>query len=394
MTYPTIRIQPGRDKRFRAGSPWLYSNELVMDDSAKSLEPGSLVRVMADSGKTMGVAQFNPRSLIAVRMLTRNKDATVDKAFLGLRLARAKATRDRLWDRPFYRLCHAEADGLPGLVIDRYGDLVSIQLNSAGMQAMQDVVVDAVNELLSPAVIFLRNDAPVRQLEGLKQFNETIKGTLPDLIDVEENGLCFKASIGGGQKTGWFFDQRENRSAAARFAKGASVLDLYSYSGGFALTALAQGASSALAVDRSDGALELAQTSAKAQGVTDRFTAQKNDTYAAVGELMDAKQRFDLVIADPPPFVRAKKDLATGLRGYRKLARGAAGLVKEPGILVIACCSHNVSGEAFRDEVWAGIKAAGRGGRILDQRGAAPDHPVHPSLPETAYLKCLTFGLD
>lgn len=394
MTYPTVRIQPGRDKRYRAGSPWLFSNELDMDADAKALPAGSLTRVMDGNGKTLGVAHFNPHSLIAGRMLTRNKDATIDKAFIAHRLERARALRDRLYDQPDYRLIHAEGDGLPGLVIDRYGDTVAIQLNTAGMQAMQDVVIDAIESVLEPGCILLRNDAPVRQLEGLKQFVETVKGDLPERLEVRENGLTFMASLGSGQKTGWYFDQRDNRAAIGRFAKDAEVLDLYTYGGGFALAAIAAGARSAIAVDRSETALELAQASANHQGVSDRFETQQADSFAAIGALMDDKRRFDLVIADPPPFVRSKKDLATGLRGYRKLARGSSALVKDGGFLTIACCSHNVTPELFHNEVWAGIKAAGRGGRLLDQRGAACDHPVHPGLPETAYLKCLTFMLD
>ena len=394
MTYPTVRIQPGRDKRFRAGSPWLFSNEIVMDTDAKILPAGSLVRIMDGNGKTLGVAHFNAHSLIAGRMLTRNKDAVIDKDFFIHRLERAKQLRGRLYDTSDYRLVHAEGDGLPGLVIDCYGDTVAVQLNTAGMQEMQPLIIEAIDAVLSPKCIVLRNDAPVRQLEGLKQFVAVVKGDLPETLTIHENGLPFAASLAAGQKTGWYFDQRDNRAAATRFARDADVLDLYAYGGGFGLCAIAAGARSALAVDRSENALNLATQSAKLQGVDMQFSTQQSDSFAAIGKLIDDKRRFGLVVADPPPFVRSKKDLATGLRGYRKLARGSAALVNEGGFLVIACCSHNVQPDAFRHEVWAGIKSAGRGGRLLDQRGASCDHPVHPGLPETAYLKCLTFMLD
>lgn len=394
MSYPTVRIQPGKDKRYRSGSPWLFSNELVMDDHAKAIGPGSLVRVMDGHGKTLGVAHFNPHSLIAARMLTRNKDAEIDKGFLVHRLKRALGLRDRLYPAPDYRLIHAEGDGLPGLVIDRFGSAVSVQLNTAGMQEMQPLIVAALDEVIAPDCILLRNDAPVRQLEGLKQYVEVIKGSLPERLSLKENGLEFRAALGSGQKTGWYFDQRDNRLAAARFAKNAHVLDLYAYGGGFGLMCLASGAQSAVCVDRSSSALELARESARVQGVADQLKTEEADSFAAIGSLIDAKRRFEVVIADPPPFVRSKKDLAAGLKGYRKLARGSAALVSEGGVLVIACCSHNVLPEIFRQEVWAGIKAAGRGGRLLDQRGASCDHPIHPGLPETAYLECLTFMLD
>lgn len=394
MSYPSVRILPGKEKRYRAGSPWLFSNELDMDAETKALPAGSVVQVMEGAGKTVGVAHFNPHSLIAARMLSRNKEARVDKSFISYRLERAKALRDKLYEQPHYRLVHAEGDGLPGLVIDRYGDTVAVQCNTAGMQAMQTTIIDAIETALAPKCILLRNDAPVRQLEGLKQYVEVVKGELPDRLDVHENGLIFVAALGSGQKTGWYFDQRDNRAAAMRFAKDAEVLDLYAYGGAFGLSALAGGAAHALAVDRSEAAIALAGESAARQGVSERFETRQADSFGAIGQLVDENRRFDLVIADPPPFVRSKKDLSTGLKGYRKLARGTASLVKDGGVLTIACCSHNVSPDMFRQEIWAGIKAAGRGGRLLDQRGASCDHPIHPGLPETAYLKCLTFLLD
>jgi len=392
--YPTIKIARGHDRRQKAGSPWLFSNELKLDDAAKALPAGSIVRLMTPTGKIVGVAHFNPHSLIAARLLSRNKDARIDGSFLERRLARALALRDRLYDRPFYRLVHAEGDGLPGLVVDRYGDFAVVQLNTAGMVALEAEVTAALRRVLQPAAILARNDSPGRAMEGLAEEVRVLAGEVPARVTVEENGLVFVTEPATAQKTGWYYDQSMNRAFAARLARDARVLDLYACGGGFALTCLAGGARAALAIDRSATMLGLAEASAAGQGVAERFSTRTAEVFPAIEALTAEKARFDLVIADPPAFVRAKKDLAVGLRGYRKLAREAAGVVAEAGFFVMACCSHNVSAEAFQAEVTAGIRAAGRGARQIYQAGAAPDHPVHPALPETAYLKCLAFALD
>jgi 23S rRNA (cytosine1962-C5)-methyltransferase len=394
MTYPSIKLLRGRDRRFRGGSPWVYSNEIEMDAAARGLEPGGLVRIMAPNAHILGVAYFNPRSLIAARQLTRNKDAAIDGRFLRHRVARALALRERLFDRPYYRLVHAEADGLPGLVVDRYGDLVVIQPNTAGMDRLLDLVVAAVESELDPGCIVVRGDTPVRALEGLEDVVRIVKGEPRTPLEIEENGLAFVADPIDGQKTGWYFDQRENRAFAARLARGQRVLDLYCYSGGFGLTAAAAGAEAVIGVDRAETALDFARTSAGMQDVAERCDFRHADAFATLDELAAAKERFGLVIADPPPFVKAKKDLGAGLKGYAKLARLAAGVTAEPGFLCLACCSHNVAAEEFLEASYKGIKEAGRGGRLLRAAGAGPDHPVHPALPETAYLKFLAFALD
>lgn len=394
MSYPTIRILEGHDRRVRSGSPWLFSNELQMDRAAKALPPGSTVRLASANGQAMALAWFNPHSLIAARLLTRRTEATVDRAFLERRLARALAIRDRLLDRPFYRLVHAEGDGLPGLVVDRFGDVCVAQLNGAGIAALQSEIVAALDHLLRPRAILLRNDSPAREIEGLPVEILMAKGEISGRQDVEENGLLFVADLEGGQKTGWYFDQRDNRRLAARLAAGQEVLDLYSYAGGFGLTAAAAGALRVLCVDRAEPALALARESALRQGVSDRCELEREEAFAAIDRLAGERRRFGLVMADPPAFVRSRKDLPTGLRAYRKLARGAAGLVAEQGFLCISCCSHNVTEEQFLAETYAGIRSAGRNGHLLHRAGAGPDHPVHPALPETAYLKFLAYALD
>lgn len=394
QSLPVVRILPGHDRRLRGGGPWLYSNEVQMDRAAKSLEPGSLVRLVSHDGKAMALAQFNAHSLICARVLTRNTEAVVDARFFARRLERALALRERLFERPHYRLVHAEADGLPGLIVDRYGDILVLQINTIGMQRLESALLEAIERVLDPRAVVLRNDSAIRALEGLPEEVRVAKGTVPARVELEENGVPFLADVLQGQKTGWFYDQRPNRAFAARLARDQRVLDLYSYGGGFALTALARGAREAVLIDRAEGALALARGSAERQGVVERCTFLKKEVFEACEELAAEKARFGLVVADPPAFVKSKKDLAVGLRGYRKLARQAATLVAEAGFLCIASCSHQVSEEDFAREVFAGIRAAGRGARLLYRGFAGPDHPVHPALPEGAYLKFHAYALD
>ena len=394
MAYPKLSLLAGQDRRLRAGHPWIYSNELKMDAAAKALEPGTPVRVTNAAGKAMAVAQFNPHSLIAARILSRNQDATIDTNFLERRLARALRLRERLHDQPFYRLVHAEADGLPGLVVDRFGGTLVIQTNSAGMDRLKPQLLDAIDQVLETDLIIFKNDSPARAREGLESGVEVVKGHVSGAIELQESGLTFLADPIEGQKTGWYFDQRDNRTFAARLARGERVLDLFSYGGGFAIAALAAGAKEALAVDRSEGALALAAKAASRNGIDTRLTCSREEGFAALERLASEKQRFGLVVADPPSFVKSKRELKSGLKGYRKLARAASSLVREEGCLVIASCSHNVPVDLFRDEVRKGLGDAGRGGRLLQQSGASADHPSHPMLPESAYLKCLVYMLD
>jgi 23S rRNA (cytosine1962-C5)-methyltransferase len=393
MAYPQVHLLSGQDRRLRAGHPWAYSNELRMDAAAKALPPGETVCLVTADGQRLALAQFNPHSLIAARLWTRTTTATIDGPFLERRLARALRLRERLFVTPYYRLVHAEADGLPGLVVDRFGDLLVCQLNSAGMAALEAPLLEALERLLAPVAVLLRNDSPVRELEGLTSEVRSIRGEIAGPVDVVENAFAYLADPREGQKTGWYYDQRANRAFVAPLCRGQRVLDLYGYSAGFGLLAAAAGAAAVRAVDRSQLGLDLALASAQRAGIAERFEALRQDAFAALDELAVAKQRFGVVIADPPAFVRSKKELKPGLRGYRKLARAAATLVAEEGFLAIACCSHNVAVEAFADEVRRGLRDAGRAGRLIHQAGAAADHPVHPSLPESAYLKFLVYAL-
>lgn len=394
MTHPTIRILQGHDKRLRGGGPWLYSNEIQMDAEAKALPPGSVVRVLAHDGRALALAHFNPHSLIVARILTRNVDARIDQAFFARRLRRALDLRERLFGRPYYRLIHAEADGLPGVIVDRFGDLLVVQLNAVGMDRQEEELLAALDEVLAPRTVVLRNDSPIRSLEGLEAQVRVARGESEGPLEVEENGLSFVCDPHGGQKTGWYYDQRDNRAFVRRLARGQRALDVYSYAGGFALNAAAGGAREVVVVDRAESALSMGRDSAERQGVAERCSFRRQEAYGAIDDLTAAKERFGLVICDPPAFVKSRKDLAAGLKGYRKLARGAAGLVGEGGFLCIASCSHNVDEASFAREVHIGIRAAGRSARMIYRGGAGPDHPIHPALPESAYLKFMAYALD
>jgi len=390
---PIVRLKPREGRRARAGCPWVFSNEIVMDEAAKALTPGALVRLLLDDGNPLGTAAFNPRSLIAARLFARDPDVAIDEAFFAARLKRAHDLREVLCDRPFYRLVHAEGDGLPGLTVDRYGAVTVAQITSAGMEALIAPFLAALETVIAPEAIVLRNDAPSRMLEGLTSYVRAAKGQA-GRIGVEENGARYFADAQYGQKTGWYYDQRENRAFIAGLAKGKSVLDAYCYTGGFAVLTARAGAKEAVGLDSSEPALALAQDAAAANAAGHVCRFVKSDVFEELERLGAAGERFDIVICDPPPFVKAKKDLEPGAKAYRKLARLAARVTAPGGFLFLASCSHNMPGERFAAECAGGIARAGRGAALIRQAGAAPDHPIHPMLPESAYLKALVYALD
>ena len=391
---PSVLMRAGEDRRVRAGHPWAFSNEILMDAETRALPAGSLAILRAPGGDALGLVTFNPHSLIAARILSPDPATVVDALFLGRRLARAAALRDRLVGVPYYRLIHAEADGLPGLVVDRFGDALVVQVNSAGMDRLTPILLEALDAELSPKTIVLKNDSPVRELEGLKREVVIAKGEASGPIELIENGARFIADLSGGQKTGWFYDQRDNRRFVADLARDATVLDVYCYSGGFGVLAAKEGAKSALCIDRSQPALNVAQQAAELNGVAGKVSFEKSEVFEALEKMGAAGQQFGVVVCDPPAFVKNRKDLKIGIQGYRKMVRLAAPLVAPGGFLFAASCSHLVDPPTFADQVRRGLHDAGRVARILRTSGAALDHPVHPGLPESAYLKALTLQLD
>jgi 23S rRNA (cytosine1962-C5)-methyltransferase len=393
-TRPSVTLFAGRHRRAEGGHPWIFSNEVAMDAAAKALAPGSLVTLRRADGSPLGVAMLNPHTLLAARLLDRDTARPISRRFLARRIGRALKLRERLFDMPFYRLVHAEADGLPGLVVDRFGAVLVVQFNAAGMARLEPAVLDALGELLSPDTIVLRNDSPARGLEGLASETRVARGSLDGPVPIEENGALFRADLLAGQKTGWFFDQRDNRRFIAALARGARVLDLYCFTGGFAVQAARGGATAVLGIDRSEPALALAIEAAELNGVGRTCSFRRSEAFAEASALAAKDERFDIVITDPPAFAKSRKDVPAALRGYRKLARLAASVTAGGGILFIASCSYHVGAADFAEAVRRGLADAGRAGRILRVAGADADHPIHPALPETAYLKTLTLALD
>ena len=391
---PSVTLLLGRHKRAEGGHPWIYSNEVRMDAAAKALPPGALVTLRRADASALGVAMFNPHSLVAARLLDRDAGRAVGRRFFARRLERALRLRDRLFELPFYRLAHAEADGLPGLVVDRVADVLVAQFNAAGIARLEPLVLEVLDSLLAPEAVLLRNDSPARVLEGLPSETRVAKGTVDGPVVVCENGIEFLADPLAGQKTGWFFDQRDNRRFVAALARNARVLDLYCFNGGFALQAAVAGTATVLGIDSSAAALELAASAADRNGVGEICEFRRGDVFREAARLAAAGERFDIVIADPPAFAKSRKDVPAALRGYRKLARLAASVTNGGGVLFLACCSHNVTEAEFAEAVRRGLGDAGRGARILRIAGADADHPIHPALPETAYLKAMTLALD
>jgi 23S rRNA (cytosine1962-C5)-methyltransferase len=393
-SHPRLRLKPGAHKRLRSGQPWIYSNEVNMDPATKALPAGSVVTVEDAGGTLLATAHFNPKPLISARILDAAPNAKIDADWFAGRLQSALGLRTKLGEAAFCRWVHAEGDNLPGLVIDRCGDVVVIQPNTAGMdQALPDIQT-ALEQVAKPRAIVVRADSSYRTLEGLGDATRVVAGSIDGPVKISENGLTYFADLLGGQKTGWFFDQRENRAFVAGFAKSASVLDLYTHTGGFAVACAAAGATRVIGVDGSALALDLATKAAAANAVAKTCAFEKADVFDFLAAASARKDKFDVVVADPPAFVKSRKDLKPGLQGYRKLARLCAQVTARNGVLFIASCSHNAPSAEFAEAVARGIADANRSGRILRTSGAASDHPVHLQLPETAYLKALTIALD
>jgi len=388
------RPHGGRKPLTARDRPWIYANEIDMAP-VKALPPGSQVTVTSADDVPIGSAFFSAHSLIAARFYSDLPDRPFDAGLLAQRLAAAVNLRRSLGLWPNCRIVHAEADGLPALVVDRIGAVAVVQVNGAGLDAFQQEIVAAVAAETGAEAVVLRGDEVARQREGLEPLpTRVVQGAIPGPTVLEEDGITFLADPVQGQKTGWYHDQRDHRRQVGRLARGLSVLDLYCHSGGFALHAAAGGAADVTAIDSSAAALHLAEAAAERNGFAGRVRFQRNEVFRALEALEAEGRRFGLVVADPPPFARSRKDVPTATRAYRKLARLAAGRVAPGGFLFLASCSHAVEGDRFTAEVLAGLRLAGRGGRILRQGGAAADHPVHLALPETAYLKAILIQLD
>jgi 23S rRNA (cytosine1962-C5)-methyltransferase len=394
-TYPVVRLRPRAEARaIRHGFPWVYADELVTDRRTQALPAGALAVLEDAERQVLGLVTVNPASKIIARMIDRDPAARIDAEWFAARLATALALRARLYDAPFYRLVHAEADELPGIVIDRYGDAAVIQPNAAWAEAHLAALSEALVAVTGVERVIKNGAGRSRALEGLAEETVVLRGAVAAPVPVPMNGATYMADLLGGQKTGLFFDQRDNHAFAARLAQGASVLDLFAHVGGFGLAALAAGADRALAVDSSAPALALAEAGARATGVADRFATRRGDAFAVLEALGAGSERFGLVICDPPAFAPAKPALEAGLRAYERLARLAAPLVAPGGYLALCSCSHAADVMAFRNASARGIGRAGRRAQIIHTGSAGPDHPLLPQLAESGYLKALFLRLD
>ncbi|MAQ38819.1 MULTISPECIES: RSP_2647 family RNA methyltransferase [Thioclava] len=394
-TRPTVRLRPKAEARaIRHGFPWVYADELVTDRRTKGLAPGTIATLEDGERRPLATVTVNPNSKIIGRVMSRDAEAVIDRDWIAAKLTRALEMRARLFDAPFYRLVHAEADGLPGVIIDRFGDAAVIQPNAAWSEVMISDLEAALAEVTGVTTIIKNAAGRARTLEGLDEDMLTLRGGIEAPVEVPMNGAIYLADLMGGQKTGLFYDQRPNHAFAARLAEGARVLDVFSHVGGFALAALAGGATSALSVDASAPALDLATKGAAAMGMADRFATRQGEAFDTLDALGREGERFDLVVCDPPAFAPAKPALQAGLRAYERIARMAAPLVEPGGYLVLCSCSHAADLSQFRAACTRGIGKAGRSAQLIHTGYAGPDHPMLPQLAESGYLKSLFFRLD
>ncbi|WP_252273579.1 class I SAM-dependent rRNA methyltransferase [Pseudomonas subflava] len=394
MTLPALRLKANADRRLRAGHLWVYSNEIdVAATPLHGFQAGDQAILEAAGGKPLGIVAMSPNNLICARLLSRDVKHVLDKSLLVHRLNVALSLRERLFDTPHYRLVYGDSDLLPGLVVDRFGDHLVVQLASATMEQQKEAVIEALVQVLKPRGILFKNDSAARDAEGLQRYVDTAFGVVPEWVALEENGVKFEAPVLGGQKTGWFYDHRMNRARLAPYVQGKRVLDLFSYVGGWGVQAAAFGASEVFCVDGSSLALDGVERNATLNGVAEKVTCVEGDVFEALKELKAAEERFDVVVADPPAFIKRKKDLKNGEAAYRRLNEQAMRLLNKDGILVSASCSMHLPEDDLQNILLSSARHLDRNLQLLERGGQGPDHPVHPAIPETRYIKSLTVRL-
>ena len=394
MTLPALRLKPNADRRLRAGHLWVYSNEIdVAATPLNAFQAGDQAVLEAAGGKPLGIVALSPNNLICARLLSRDVRHVLDKSLLVHRLNVALSLRERLFDKPFYRLVYGDSDLLPGLVVDRFGDHLVVQLASATMERSKDAVIEALVQVLKPRGILFKNDSSARDAEGLERYVDTAFGVVPEWVDLEENGVKFQAPVLEGQKTGWFYDHRMNRARLAPYVQGKRVLDLFSYIGGWGVQAAAFGASEVFCVDASGFALDGVERNATLNGVAEKVTCVEGDVFAALKELKAAEERFDVIVADPPAFIKRKKDIKNGEAAYRRLNETAMRMLSKDGILVSASCSMHLEEDHLQNILLTSARHLDRNIQLLERGAQGPDHPVHPAIAETRYIKSLTVRL-
>ncbi len=387
MAHPELFLKKNEDRRLRKGHLWIFSNEIdCLRSPLDQFSPGDLVNIKDDHDKSLGTAYVNPNTLICARLLSRKKNLNVAGQFFKSRLLNALALRNRLFDKPFYRLVFGESDGLPGLVIDRFDEVLSVQITTAGIEKRKNILISTLTELLNPKAIVLKNDTPLRELENLPSQTEIIYGSLPQQLIIEENNARFKINIVEGQKTGWYFDHRINRAQLAKIADDQTVLDLFSYAGAWGIPAAMAGARQVTCVDSSESALKLAATSAGLNNIDARMDFRHSDVFEFLKQAREQETRYDIIILDPPALIKRKKDFKAGYEAYRRLNQLALQILSKNGILVSASCSHHLSKTNLHEILRASARHIDRHLVFFAEGGQGPDHPIHPALAETEYL--------
>lgn len=394
MTLPSLRLKANADRRLRAGHLWVYSNEVdVAATPLSAFQPGDQALLEAAGGKPLGIVGVSPNNLICARLLSRDTSHVLDKSLLVHRLKVALSIRERAFPTPHYRLVYGDSDLLPGLVVDRFDDILVVQLASATMERQKDAVIEALVQVLKPGGILFKNDSAARDAEGLERYVDTVFGVVPDWVPLIENGVQFEAPVREGQKTGWFYDHRMNRARLAPYVEGKRVLDLFSYIGGWGVQAAAFGASEVFCVDASAFALDGVERNAALNGVAEKLTCVEGDVFAALRELKAAEERFDVVVCDPPAFIKRKKDIKNGEAAYRRLNEMAMRMLSKDGILVSASCSMHLAEDSLHGILLQSARHLDRNIMLLERGHQGPDHPEHMAIPETRYIKSLTCRL-
>ncbi|NNF60737.1 MAG: class I SAM-dependent rRNA methyltransferase [Gammaproteobacteria bacterium] len=383
-----LRLKRREGRRLRAGHLWVFSNEIDTDSTPLRLfEPGDAVAIRAADGRFIASGYVNPHSLIAARILSRDQKIVPGKSLLIHRLKIALSLRERIFDHPCYRLAFGEGDLLPGLVVDRHGDVLVAQLTTAGMERMKDDVLEALRKVLRPAGVLWKNDSPVRELEGLERYVEPAWGEVPETVEIREGRARFEVPLAGGQKTGFYYDQRLNRERLRPYVRDADVLDVFSYVGAFGVHCMKHGAASVTCVDSSATALEYAKKNARTNRV--RIDTLKGDAVDVLAGLRRERCKFDVVILDPPAYIKRKKDIDAGREAYRRIIQAGMQLIGREGYVLVCSCSAHMAEDELLRLVQHSARHLDRHAQLIEAGGQGPDHPVHPAIPETRYLKAL-----
>ncbi|MGM8226119.1 class I SAM-dependent rRNA methyltransferase [Cellvibrio sp. ARAG 10.3] len=390
MSLPVLILKSQADRRLKLGHLWIYSNEVDVERSPlKTFEAGAQALVTSHSGKPLGIAVMNPNALICGRLVSRSEKYPLNKSLLVHRINQSLALRERTFDQPYYRLIFGDADLLPGLVVDRFGDYLVVQIASAGMEKVKDEIVEALVQTLKPRGILLSNDHSARALEALSEYVEVAYGEVPEQVELVENHTRFLAPVHGGQKTGWFYDHRINRAQLQAYVKGKRVLDVFSYIGGWGIQAAQSGAREVVCVDASEAALDGVERNAELNGVSERVSTIQGKAIEVMKHLIAQDEHFDVVVLDPPAFIKRRKDQKSGEAAYRHVNELGMRLLGRDGLLVSASCSMHLHRDTLLDIVRGAGRHLDRHVQIIGQGGQGPDHPVHPAIPETDYLKAI-----